>query len=209
MASWKVAKGLERLIAQWKTLNPGCTVYTIGDKSHQGKTSDHNPNSRGFVCAGDFMTGKGVTFDELRTLAGWLISANDKRLKYLILGSKIWTDDTQEWRDYFGKHHSHLHVSVDPNAENDGSDWTLKPVERKVDYMNLSVKLPVIKQGDSDDKLPGYNMITRIQRIVGADDDGVWGPKTTDKIADWCDLPASKCKTLNEDIARKVLGLGR
>lgn len=79
---------------------------------------------------------------------------------------------------------------------------------RKVETMKLSVTLPVLKQGDDDAKLDGYNMITRVQRIVGADDDGIWGPATTQKIAEWCKLPVSSCRTLTETIARKVLGLG-
>lgn len=75
--------------------------------------------------------------------------------------------------------------------------------------MNLQVSVPSLKQGDDDEKLPGYNLIVRIQRIVGADDDGNWGPKTTDAIADWCDMPAAKCRVLTEDIYRKVFGAAR
>lgn len=75
--------------------------------------------------------------------------------------------------------------------------------------MNLQVKIPVLRQGDEDDKLPGYNLIARIQRIVGAKDDGNWGPKTTAEIADWCNLPEDKCRTLTEDIYRKVFGAAR
>jgi hypothetical protein len=80
---------------------------------------------------------------------------------------------------------------------------------RKVDTMQLTIKLPVLKQGDDDAKLDGYNMITRMQRIVGADDDGKWGPATTKEIAAWCNLPVAKCTSLTEDVARKVFGLGR
>lgn len=78
---------------------------------------------------------------------------------------------------------------------------------RKPTMQSMTVKIPLLKQGDDDSKLDGYNMITRIQRIVGADDDGVWGPKTTEKIAAWCKLPVASCRSLTETIARKVLGL--
>lgn len=78
---------------------------------------------------------------------------------------------------------------------------------RKV--MNISSSIPVLRQGDRDDKLPGYNLIVRIQRITGADDDGIWGPGTTRAIADWCDIPVSKATTLTEDIYRKVFGAAK
>jgi hypothetical protein len=78
---------------------------------------------------------------------------------------------------------------------------------REVQTMKLSVTLPVLKQGDDDAKLPGYNMITRMQRIIGTDDDGKWGPATTQKIAEWCKLPTGQCRTLTEVVARKVFGL--
>lgn len=78
---------------------------------------------------------------------------------------------------------------------------------RQVDTMRFSVALPVLRQGDDDAKMPGYNLITRMQRIVGADDDGRWGDETTVKIAAWCKLAPAQCRTLNETIARRVLGL--
>jgi hypothetical protein len=78
---------------------------------------------------------------------------------------------------------------------------------REVEWKTMQVKMPVLKQGDDDARLDGYNRITRIQRIVGADDDGVWGPATTKAIAAWCGLPVAKCTTLSEDVYRKVFGL--
>lgn len=78
---------------------------------------------------------------------------------------------------------------------------------RKVDTVSFSVKMPVLKQGDQDTKLDGYNMIVRIQRIMGIDDDGVWGPATTAAIAKWCDIPAVSAKIMTEAIWRKLLGL--
>lgn len=78
---------------------------------------------------------------------------------------------------------------------------------RKVEWITMQVKMPVLKQGDDDAKLDGFNRITRMQRIVGAEDDGVWGPKTTEEVAAWCNLPVAKCRTLNEDVYRKVFGL--
>jgi hypothetical protein len=78
---------------------------------------------------------------------------------------------------------------------------------RKVTYMNFDVKMPVLKQGDDDAKLPGYNLIVRVQRIVGADDDGIWGPATTDAIARWLKKSPAECRVMTEPMWRNLLGL--
>jgi hypothetical protein len=79
---------------------------------------------------------------------------------------------------------------------------------RKVTYMEITTKLPVLKQGDRDDKLDGYNLITRIQRITGADDDGWWGEETTNAIARWVKKTPAECRVMTEPLWRNVLGLG-
>jgi hypothetical protein len=82
----------------------------------------------------------------------------------------------------------------------------LKP-PRALEWVTMDVKMPVLKQGDDDAKLDGYNRITRMQRIIGADDDGVWGPGTTKAIAAWCGMKVTDCTKLNEEIYRKVFAL--
>lgn len=79
---------------------------------------------------------------------------------------------------------------------------------RKITIMELTVKVPQIRQGDRDDLLPGYNLISRMQAIVGADRDGVWGPATTAAIARWCKLDSAECRTLTEVVYRRVFGAG-
>jgi len=83
-----------------------------------------------------------------------------------------------------------------------------KPPRQPV-KQTLTVKIPLLREGDDDAKLDGYNMITRLQRITGADDDGIWGPATTKAIAAWCKIPTREARVLSEEVARKVLGLGR
>jgi GH25 family lysozyme M1 (1,4-beta-N-acetylmuramidase) len=73
----------------------------------------------------------------------------------------------------------------------------------------ITVTVPDLHEGDDDDKKPGYNMIVRMQRIIGITADGEWGPHTTAAIADWCDMPPAKCKVMTEDIYRKVFGAAR
>lgn len=72
--------------------------------------------------------------------------------------------------------------------------------------MSMTVVIPQLKQGDDDNKLPGYNIIQRIQKLTGAKVDGVWGQQTTDKIAAWMHMPASECRVLTELIYRNVFG---
>lgn len=73
----------------------------------------------------------------------------------------------------------------------------------------ITVKVPLLREGDDDAKLDGYNLITRMQRIVQTDDDGIWGPTTTKAVAAWCNLPVAQCRTLTEVVARKVFGLAK
>jgi hypothetical protein len=80
---------------------------------------------------------------------------------------------------------------------------------RKPVTQAMTVSVPLLREGDDDAKLDGYNLITRMQRIVGASDDGMWGAQTTKAIAAWCNLPVGECRTLSEAVARKVLGLGK
>lgn len=72
--------------------------------------------------------------------------------------------------------------------------------------MSMTVVVPQLRQGDDDSKLPGYNLVARVQRLTGAKADGVWGPKTTDAIAVWMHKPASECRVLTELIYRNVFG---
>lgn len=83
------------------------------------------------------------------------------------------------------------------------------PPPPPVGGIKLEVTMPVLKQGDDDAKLGGYNTIARIQRLVGVTDDGSWGKLTTAAIAEWCSLKPAQCTKLTEDIYRKVFGLSR
>lgn len=129
MVAWYVDKGLAHLIAQWRAEHPGASVGTIGDAAHQGEYSEHNPEADGSVDAADFMVGNGVTMDMLRELADQLAAHRDKRLLYLIIDQKIFSNNAGQamwaWRYYDGDYHDHLHVSVNDNYESDGSAWNV------------------------------------------------------------------------------------
>lgn len=80
---------------------------------------------------------------------------------------------------------------------------------RKPAIMELTVKVPALHQGDSDADFDGYNLIMRMQRIVGVPADGEWGPVTTAAIARWCGISVVSARTLTEETYRKVFGAGR
>jgi len=80
-----------------------------------------------------------------------------------------------------------------------------RPVRQPV-QQTFTVVIPQLREGDDDAKLGGYNLINRIQGLLGITRDGVWGPKTTAAIAKWMHEPESKCKVLNEHIYRNVFG---
>lgn len=82
-------------------------------------------------------------------------------------------------------------------------------VERQPVMQEMVVKVPMIGEGDRDEEFTGYNMITRVQRIIGAEDDGWWGPLTTKRLALWCKISEKEAKVMTEAMYRNTLGLAR
>jgi hypothetical protein len=111
--------------------------------------------------------------------------------------------------DYTGrKDEMHFEINKPPAAVKAVADKIRndsKPARVPV-QQTFTVVIPQLREGDDDHKLAGYNLVARIQKLVGASPDGVWGPKTTAAIAKWMNEPASKCKVLNEHIYRNVFG---
>jgi hypothetical protein len=125
---------------------------------------------------------------------------------------------TWQERPYDGAnpHDRHVHWQSRQATERDDRPWKFTHTDallrelanpRKVPHVKITTSFPQLQQGDRDDRLDGYNVIVRIQAIVGADRDGAWGPATTAKIAEWCQIDKSKATKLTEDIFRKVFGL--
>lgn len=118
--AWRLAKSLEVLTAEIKAKAPRTTVYNIGDPDHQARSSDHNPNDAGVVCAIDVMPGGGLDLGEVaedvrqrRHPAGKYVIYQDR----IASASRGW-----EWRDHAGEYHEHVHVSVGvgPDGESTG-----------------------------------------------------------------------------------------
>jgi hypothetical protein len=133
MASWRVAKSLDQLLAEINASAPNRSKVSdgsIGDEDHQSTSSDHNPHCCGWVVtARDFTHDPNNGFDSY-AYAEWqrqrcrgdilLDGKREIRVKYIISNRRI-ASPTQNWawRTYTGSnpHDHHVHVSVDCTAE--------------------------------------------------------------------------------------------
>lgn len=228
MVSWRPDEGLATLADEWRRKHPGATVYFIGDLNHSTNpdVSQHAPDNgkssapgdtRGEVDAGDFMPGKGVTDADLDELAEGLRTSRDPRILYVIRRQRIFSSTVQPWvwRPYRGKYHGHTHVSVNDKYASNKSDWEWEPVAgRTVQFTAASVKLPMLKLGDDDGILPGWNHIGRAQALANwldnstadIDEDGVYGPKTAAKLGRAVRAGKS-VNTLDLAVWRTLMGL--
>ena len=128
--SWRVAKSLDVLLFQVNERWPNrdkSSDGTIGDASHSARTSDHNPNSKGVVCALDVTHDPSVGLDA-SLLAETLRQSHDPRIKYLISNARICSSTVKPWtwRQYSGMnaHRHHMHVSVYGNYD-DTTPWAI------------------------------------------------------------------------------------
>ena len=122
--AWRPADSLKVFRAQVDQRAPGrskASDGTVGDASHESRTSDHNPWVRdqgvGVVTAID------ITHDPARgcdagVLAQALVESRDPRIKYIIFNRRIVSSTVQPWvwRPYNGSnpHATHMHLSVRP-----------------------------------------------------------------------------------------------
>ena len=133
---WRVANSLETLLRQvnekWQDRSKK-SDGTIGDRAHAGRTSEHNPNSAGVVCALD-ITHDPVNGPDARILAAALIASKDERIKYIISNGQICSGPGANhpawvWRPYSGPnaHRTHVHISVHSPAAyyDDDAPWNL------------------------------------------------------------------------------------
>jgi hypothetical protein len=189
--AWRLAKSLEKLRSQANAAAPNrdkSADGTIGDAAHSSRTSDHNPNPAGVVCALDITHDPNDGLDSYK-LAETLKASADERLKYIISNGRIWNPSVAAgWRKYTGKnpHSHHVHVSVKsgPLAD-DTRDWQIGLakagiLERAVVAIADVIappppKYPTLKRGDKGEE------VGRIQRLLdfaSKDIDGDFGRKT-------------------------------
>jgi hypothetical protein len=172
MATWRLAESLKKLREQINQEFPDrskASDGSIGDAAHSSRTSDHNPNEAGVVCAIDITSDprSGCTGDKL---AAALIKVRDPRIKYIIWNKRIikaykdkgkipaWT-----WQKYTGpnahSHHVHISVAGDKKLYDSKAVW-------KVDFDIAIVQLGAQLRADetSDD-----NAIQHSEDIAVAD----------------------------------------
>lgn len=119
MATWRVARSLDTLLAQLNKLAPKRSKVSdgsIGDAAHASRESDHNPYIKlagvGIVRARDFTNDPKGGLD-CNWLANALVASGDPRIRYIIWNRRIWTPG-RGWAAYKGSnpHDKHLHLSV-------------------------------------------------------------------------------------------------
>lgn len=128
--SWRLAESLKKLREQLNESFPRRSKVSdgsIGDAAHSSRTSDHNPNSKGIVCAID-VTNDPETGPSGQWLADTLVRNRDPRIKYIIWNHKICssTNTPWTWRPYHGinGHTHHVHISVAGNVDS-RTPWKL------------------------------------------------------------------------------------
>jgi len=112
----------------------------IGDLAHQNRSSDHNPDARGYVHALDIDHNMGAGEDRrsganAQKLADELIAyarrgtPGSERLKYVIYNNQIasgtYKDRYWVWRKGNYGHTQHIHISFTNTGESDGRKFTL------------------------------------------------------------------------------------
>jgi Domain of unknown function (DUF1906) len=146
VANWRMARSLDRLLAQINAMAPGRSKVTdggLGDAEHASRVSDHNPwvgpasDGKMLVTARDFTHDPAGGLD-CGWLAARLTASRDPRVKYLIWNREIWQRGS--WESYTGNnpHTSHLHVSVVPGMADDISPWNLGATQQKGFLMALT-----------------------------------------------------------------------
>ena len=122
----------------------------IGDKAHQARKSDHNPDKNGWVHAIDIDENFGPGWKDGSTakefadqLIQYAREGKDKgRLKYVVYENSIASgthpDKYWVWRKGNWGHTQHIHVSFTDNAEKDGSKFDL-PIFRDEPEFETSV----------------------------------------------------------------------
>ncbi|MBP2331229.1 hypothetical protein JOF56_011614 [Kibdelosporangium banguiense] len=127
--AWRVARSLDALLGQLNAMAPGRSKVSdgsIGDTSHQNRSSDHNPwYGPGIVTARDFTHDPAGGLD-CNWLADKLVRSGDARIKYIIWDRRIW--QAGRWTGYSGinphTHHLHLSVQANPSCD-DTRAWNL------------------------------------------------------------------------------------
>jgi hypothetical protein len=192
------AHAFEPLLAQIDAMYPNRSKTSgpdgwLGDKAHQGRKSDHNPRPSGIVLAQDISHDPRNGFDSYK-FADRLISEGyqDPRLRYVISDERIAGNEEfckanggepWQWREYHGenKHDKHMHIGLvrDEDVANQTQAWNIG--ERMPDNPDNSEAhiYPVLRKGAQGED------VVALQRLLGIDMDGDFGPQTLTAVEDF------------------------
>lgn len=203
MAEWRVAKALDKLLAQINAKWPDrdkSSDGSIGDTNHASRTSDHNPwVDGGIVTARDFTHDPGHGFDSY-VFAEHLRQTKDPRIKYVISNRRIFSSVQTPWvwQSYNGTnpHDHHVHVSVASDRAHYDSEnsWDIgegvvatnpqQPPERpltivghtgyNVEFLQRMLGIQVTSIFD----VPTEHAVIEFQKRYGLTPDGRVGPYT-------------------------------
>lgn len=172
--SWRLSGNLDAIRTSiWNHFGGHVLIGTIGDTSHQGTISDHNPDNRGIVCAIDIMYSVGPNASAcVRALVGrW-------DLAYVIHNRTIWSA-AYGWkaREYKGSdpHTNHVHASSLHTAAADNNHVGL----------NFggggSVPAPVPTPSPGGQAPPFRRLIELTNPMMSGDDIRQWQQKMKDR----------------------------
>lgn len=186
----EIAKSLGVLRDQVNHIAPGRSKRDdgwLGDSAHASRTSDHNPNNAGVVCALDLTHDPSGGFDSYN-FAEVLKQNRDERIKYVISNKKIFygyrspshsgdPSSCWKWEKYTGDnpHDKHVHVSVGDARYYDKEDhWVLDVTEAPISPDDAR---PVLKRGST-----GAEVKTLQQLLLV---DGFFGPVTENAVEEF------------------------
>lgn len=125
--AWRLAGSLIQLRKELDAYSPNRSKISdgsIGDAAHSSRTSDHNPNSAGVVCAIDITNGSPLAMEQGFQ---YLVKHPHPSQTYLIFNWRI-ASKTHGWRirQYTGSngHTKHMHVSASHDYDNT-SKWNI------------------------------------------------------------------------------------
>ena len=110
MATW--APCLKQFKAEYDARKPGRNTSSdgwIGDSAHQKRKSDHNPNKKGVVTAGDFTT---IGWDHSEIMSIIDKVKRDWRTAYVIYQGTIWNRRNGFKAAKSSGHENHFHIST-------------------------------------------------------------------------------------------------
>lgn len=161
---------------------------TIGDTAHQATPSQHNPDGDGSVDAWDMdidLDGKNDDKGPAREIEALkVLFQKDPRSQLWIHNGQIANRDVQNWkrRPYTGKnaHRRHVHWQSRASQERLAHSWE---VDKVLDALNAPVSTGKSKIGTRTLKLGMKGLdVAFLQRWLGIDDDGIFGPATEIKV---------------------------